>query len=184
VIHHIVAKGSAGEWIVRDDRDREVLLQLAGETVRRYRWKCLAYCFLSTHFHLLVATPAMNLGTGMQRLLSVYARAFNERHERQGNLFHTRFYSREIASESHLIAAVVYVLLNPVRAGVVDDPERWPWSSYAATVGMAKPPDFLSTRDVLELVAGDAAGAPTRLRLLVAEARALDAARTWVRHGV
>lgn len=183
-IHHVIAKGSAREFIVRDDDDREVLLEEIAAATQRGRWACLAYCLLSTHFHLVVATPAPNLGPGMQRLLSTYAREFNLRHTRAGNLFHTRFHSSVVKSEAHLLSSLIYVYLNAVRAGLADAPESWPWSSYASTVGLEQPPDFVSVSNVLELFGGSPEAARFRLRAAVAEAWALDANSSGVRRSV
>jgi putative transposase len=184
-IQHAIAKGSGGESIVRDDGDRNELLSRIGVAVQRHRWSCLAYCLMNSHFHLLVGTPVSNLGAGMQWLLSSYARYFNKRHTRDGNLFHSRFYSTRVKSEEHLTSALVYVLLNPVRAGLVDQPDRWRWSSYAATIGTDAAPPFLDRRAALELIDEHPASARRRLALAVREARELDHMRTaGVRRGV
>jgi len=183
-IHHVVAQGSGGEFVVRDDYDRQILLQRLGRAIVRYRWSCLAFCLLDTHFHALVHTPEPNLGRGMQWLLAPYARDFNERHERRGNLFHSRFYSRRVTSTEHLVGALVYVYLNPVRAGIVERAESWSWSSYAATIGNARPPDFLDTAAVLALVDSHREVATLRLQLAVREALDRNQSQPGVRHGV
>jgi REP element-mobilizing transposase RayT len=183
-IHHVVPVGSGGESIVRDDHDRETFLQRLERAVRRHRWLCFAYCLLDTHFHLVVQTPLPNLGLGMQWLLAAYAREFNERHERRGNLFHTRFYSDRIASDEHLTSTLVYVHLNPVRAGVVDDPELWRWSSYAATLGRLRAPPFLAVTEVLRHIDSHRTSAQLRLQLAVKDALERDRRRLGVRHGV
>ena len=183
-IHHVIAKGSGGESIVRDDADREALIQRVGETAKRHRWLCLAYCLLDTHVHLIVATPSSNLGRGMQWMLAAYAREFNKRHKRQGNLFHTRFYSKRIASEEHLIAALVYVHLNPVRAGVVERAAGWRWSSYEATIGAVAAPEFLAVDSVLELIDPRRESAQLRLQVAVHETRERDRMPAGVRHRV
>jgi putative transposase len=154
-IHHAVAKGNGGAAIVADDRDRELFVSRLRETVGRHEWSCLAYCLLDTHVHLIVSTPHPNLGSGMKWLLGPYAQRFNWRHEREGHLFRGRFYSRQIKTQNHLIAAITYVALNPVRAGLVAQPEQWRWSSYSATVGRIAQPDFLDVEAVLELVDHD-----------------------------
>jgi putative transposase len=179
-IHHVIAKGIAGEPIAADEVDREALVKRIGETVQRHRWSCLAYCILDTHFHLIVATPSPNLGVGMQWLLAPYSRSFNRRHERQGNLFHSRFYSARVTSEEHLTAAIVYVVLNPVRAGIVQQPELWNWSSYSATVGLAPAPAFLDTTATLELLGPDPRTARLRFQVAVLETRDRDRGRTGV----
>ena len=183
VVHHVIAKGSGGEVIVRDDVDRRLLVERMGKTVIRYRWSCLAYCLLDTHFHAVVGTPAANLGVGMQWLLAPYAREFNKRHERQGNVFHTRFYSKRIRSDDHLLAALMYVHLNPVRAGIVDEPERWPWSSYAPSIGRSDPPGFLDLQALLELIAAEPSVAQGRLQAATHETLWRDVSQ-GVRHGV
>ena len=174
-IQHVIAKGNAGAPIVADDRDREVLVARIGEAVGRHRWLCLAYCLLDTHFHLVVVTQEPNLGRGMRWLLSPYAQGFNLRHGREGHLFRGRFYSKRIETDNHLIAALVYVSLNPVRAGVVERPEQWRWSSYAATVGRDTLPSFVDASSVLDLLDPHPRAARLAFELAVREARERDA---------
>jgi hypothetical protein len=120
----------------------------------------------------------------MQWLLAPYAKDFNERHERLGNLFHSRFYSKRVRTPDQLVATLVYVYLNPVRAGIVERAEIWSWSSYSATIGRHAAPDFLDRRAVLELIDPHRDVAPMRLELAVREARERDLTGTGVRHGV
>jgi putative transposase len=160
--------------IVADDYDRNAFIGRLAKTVERSGWACLSYCLLNTHVHLVVGTPRPNLGAGMQWLLGPYAQNFNLRHDRDGHLFRARFYSRRIQSESHLVSTLTYVALNPVRAGVVERPEQWRWSSYAATIGRSRAPGFLDPRAVLELVDRDPVRARLRFELAVAEARSRD----------
>jgi putative transposase len=150
--HHVVAKGTGGQALVRDNVDRRAFVTRLARAVELHRWSCLAYCLLDTHFHLIVATPEPNLGLGMKWLKASYAQDFNFRHDRQGHLFGGRFYSQIIESDNHLIAAIVYVSVNPVRAGIVDQPEAWPWSSYPATIGVVSAPAFLAVDEALALV--------------------------------
>lgn len=105
---------------------------------------------METHVHLVVTTPEPNLGRGMHWLSGTYAQKFNARHGRSGHLFGDRFFSRVVVTNSHLVAAIAYVLANPVRAGLVERPEHWPWSSFAATVG-EHAPAYLDVAGVLEL---------------------------------
>jgi putative transposase len=149
--HHVVAKAVADQKLVRHEYDRLALWARLGRTVKKYGWSCLVYCLLDTHFHLLVQTPEPNLGAGMQWLCGRYAQQFNVRYTRPGALFGRRFYSEHVRTDRHLASAVVYVLLNPVRAGIARRPEDWQWSSYAATVGIEDPPSFLDVEGVLQV---------------------------------
>jgi putative transposase len=171
-VHHVVAKGNAGSRIVTDNVDRQRFMERLSKAVNRHGWCCLSYCLLDSHVHLIVRTPRPNLGSGMQSLLGPYAQNFNHRHEREGHLFRGRFYSRRIESDSHLFSALIYVALNPVRAGLTERPERWLWSSYSATIGRRRAPDFLDLNSVLELMDRDPVRAQLSFALAVEQARA------------
>ena len=83
---------------------------------------------MGTHYHLVVDTLRANLSRGMHRLNWLYALGFNERYELFGHVFADRFSVRAIESEEYLYDACAYVVLNPVRAGLCDRVEDWPWS--------------------------------------------------------
>ncbi len=104
---------------------------------------------MDNHYHLLVETPEGNLSTGMRQLNGVYTQAFNRRHQRVGHLLQGRYQAILIQKDSHLLEVCRYVVLNPVRAGMVEQPERWTWSSHQATAGQRKPPPCLTTAWVL-----------------------------------
>jgi hypothetical protein len=95
--------------------------------------------------------PWPNLSEGIRRLNSVYAQWWNRRHQRVGHVFQGRFKDQVVDRESYLLALSRYVVLNPVRAGLVERPADWPWSSYCATAGLAPTPAFLTTLSTLRL---------------------------------
>ena len=115
---------------------------------------------MDNHLHLLVETPEANLGSGMQRLHSLYAQIHNERHGRCGHLFQDRFGSVRVLSDEQLWAVVAYVVKNPVKAGLCERPEQWRWSSHAATIGHA-PCGPLDTGRLMSFL-GAAGGNPYR----------------------
>jgi REP element-mobilizing transposase RayT len=95
-------------------------------------WTVLAWCFMHTHYHLVVLTAAEPaISDGMHRVNGTYAREFNLRHHRRGHLFGQRYSPTPIEDERHLAAACGYVLLNPVTAGLVKSVEDWAWSGDA-----------------------------------------------------
>jgi REP element-mobilizing transposase RayT len=124
-------------------------MRLFVATLSRHRWRCLAVCLLSTHWHAIVETPDNSLAQGMHRLVGGYSRRFNERHARAGYLVRGRYWSRRKSSSADLLAAFRYVARNPVAAGLADRPEDWPWSSYGAVVGVSDTFGFVDARDVL-----------------------------------
>ena len=83
---------------------------------------------MTTHYHLVVELRDVRLSRAMQYLNGVYARRFNARHGLRDHRFGERFSSTPIESDDHLHHAIAYVLENPVRAGLVDSWEDWPWS--------------------------------------------------------
>jgi len=98
------------------------------ECVHGYEWEVYAWCLMTTHYHLVIAARQERLSVGMQRLNGVHAQRANRRRERKGHLFGARFGTRVIDGEKHANEVCRYVLLNPVRAGLVERPEDWIWS--------------------------------------------------------
>lgn len=150
-IVHVTTRGVRREPIFADDADRRMFMAFLAQSVRRCRWSCLAYCLMSNHFHLLVGLSAPNLARGMHRLNGLYARRFNERHEHTGHLFEARYSSSVIESETYLLEALRYIVLNPVRVGLCADPADWEWSSFRATAGIEHCPRFLAAGRVRRL---------------------------------
>ena len=135
-------------------------------TAERYRWLALAYCLMSNHYHLLVETPRGNLAKGMCQLNGVYAQSFNRRHGRDGHLFQGRYGARLVQADEHLLAAVRYIVRNPLRADICTRLEEWPWSSHRATIG-EKPPGFLATDRLLSFLGESRPSARTSYLALV-----------------
>lgn len=128
-VHHVWARGVERRVIFVDDHDRVVYLRLLRAVIRRTGWECRAYCLMGNHVHLVIRTPEPNLSAGMHWLHTHYAGYFNERHDRIGHLFQSRFGSSRLWSESAVRDKMRYVEENPVRAGLCRFPEDWPWSS-------------------------------------------------------
>ncbi len=167
-VYHITSRGNAKQDVYLDRTDRIEFLQLLGDTTRRFHWICHAYCLMNNHYHLLIETPLGNLSRGMRHLNGVYTQDFNNRHERVGHLFQGRFKSILVERETHLLELTRYIVLNPVIAGFVRAPELWPWSSYRATAGFEKKPEFLETRWLLSQFDDDLQQAMDDYRAFVA----------------
>ena len=140
---HITSRGNERRAIFRDDDDRRLFLNVLAGAIRRFRWRLHAYVLMGNHYHLLVETPEPNLSRGMHRVNAVYTQRFNQRHERVGHLLQGRFKAILVEKERHLLELVRYVVLNPVRAGLVGNPGEWRWSNYRSTAGLVSPPRWL-----------------------------------------
>jgi putative transposase len=149
-MYHVTCRGNRRCTVFTDSVDRHRFLSLLEDVVQRYRWRCISYCLMTNHVHLVVETPEPSLGYGMHRLNGIYAQRFNQRWDLRGHLFQDRFHSVVVESEYHMLELTRYVVLNPVRAGLCDSPHEWPWSSYCATTGLASAPAFLALDQLLE----------------------------------
>lgn len=126
--YHVYARGVAGAVVFVDDADRSTFVSIFRTCERRHEWTCEALALLSTHYHAVLRSTRVNLSLGMQRLHSCYARYFNARHRRFGHVFAERFSARVIEDEQYLYDACVYVVENPVAAGLCERAEEWSWS--------------------------------------------------------
>ncbi len=144
-VYHLTARGNARQDIYLDDEDRQRFLMLLSREVEQQGWRCYAYCLMGNHYHLLIETPEGNLVQGMRRLNGVYTQSFNRRHGRVGHVFQGRYQGIVVDRDSHLLELCRYIVLNPVRAEIVEQAAAWPWSSYLATVGKVAHPQWLDT---------------------------------------
>lgn len=148
-LYHVTSRGDRREVIFADDEDRLIFLDTLAEVVQRFHWLCHAYCLMGNHYHLVIETPEGNLSKGMRQLNGVFTQATNRRHQRSGHLFQGRFKAILVDGDSYLLELARYVVLNPVRAQIVRQPEDWPWSSYRATLGQVASPRWLATDSLL-----------------------------------
>ena len=150
-LYHVTARGNGRQPIFSDDRDNDTFLFVLGAVVARYRLLCHAYCLMGNHYHLLLETPEANLSSAMRQLNGVYSQRFNRRHERPGHVLEGRFHAQIVDRDAYLHEVCRYIVLNPVRAGLVTHPTHWRWSSYRATAGEAPVPSFLTVDWVLSV---------------------------------
>lgn len=163
-LYHVTARGDRREAIYFGDDDREAWLSLLGDVCRRFNWRCHAWCQMTNHYHLVIETPEANLSHGMRQLNGVYTQHINRTYARVGHLFQGRYKAILVDKEPYLLELARYVVLNPVRAGMVNDAGEWPWSSYGAMVGTAPAPDWLETDSLLGQFAAKRASAVRRYR--------------------
>ena len=148
-VYHVTSRGDRRENIYFCDADRWAWLELLGKVCERFNWMCHAWCQMSNHYHIVVETVEGNLSQGMRQLNGVYTQHINSAYQRVGHVFQGRYKSILVEKESYLLELARYVVLNPVRAGMVDDPQQWPWSSYAAMTGEKQAPPWLQTDWIL-----------------------------------
>ena len=138
--YHVMSRGNARQRVFLDDTDCHAYLDLLGEVCVRFDWHCHAHCLMPNHVHLLIETRTANLSRGMRHLNGVFTQRFNERHGRVGHLFQGRYKAPLVDHDAYLLGLVRYILLNPVRAGLVGAAADWRWSSHAWASGQASAP--------------------------------------------
>jgi len=168
-VYHVTSRGNARQAIFLSDADRRKFLDVLADTVEKYNWLCHAFCLLDSHYHLVVETTDPNLSLGMRQLNGVYTQAFNRAHQKVGHLFQGRYKAILVEKGSYLLELCRYVVLNPVRAGMVSEPDEWKWSSYTSTAYAGKVPDYLTIDWVLGQFAEKKTAARQRYRKFVAD---------------
>ena len=135
--YHVIQRGNNRQRIFTCDNERELMRDLLAENAARFDVAIHAYVLMDNHFHLLL-TPnsADSLPKMMQAVGRTYVRHFNDKHQRSGTLWEGRYKSALVQTERYLMACMVYMDLNPVRAGMVSRPQDYFWSSHAHYAGM------------------------------------------------
>jgi REP element-mobilizing transposase RayT len=160
-LYHVTSRGNARAKIFLDDHDYRKFLDVLGSAVKRFNWICHAYCLMPNHYHMLIETPDGNLSRGMRHLNGIYTQKFNWKHSRCGHLLQGRYKAILVDKDEYLLELSRYLMLNPVRAGITRFPWEYTWSSYRATVGKERAPEFLTT-DWLLARCGDKRGLARR----------------------
>jgi putative transposase len=130
--HHVTQRGNGRQATYLSDEDRLVYLDLLRGHGRQYGLRIWAYCLMNNHIHLLaVPVGEDSLAHTLGRTHSDYARYWNARRRSCGHVWQARFYSCPL-EDDQIWTVARYVEMNPVRAGLVKEAERWPWSSAQA----------------------------------------------------
>lgn len=128
---HVIQRGNNRQAIFGADADYRYFLDVLSEAADRHRCGIHAYVLMTNHVHLLM-TPEDGFGVGkvMQSVGRKYVQYFNRCHGRTGTLWEGRYRATLVDSERYLFSCMHYIELNPVRAGMVEQPAAYPWSSY------------------------------------------------------
>jgi len=137
-LYNVTVRGDRREDINEDDFDRRRFLELFADVCDRYKWVCRAYCLMSNHYHMMIETHESNLSKGMHQLNGVYSQLYNYRLKLSAHVFQNRYCAILVDKEEHLKELARYVVLNPVRARMVERLEQWRWSSYRAMTAKSK----------------------------------------------
>jgi len=147
--YHITSRGNERKNIFKDKKDRDKFLSYLESAYLRYNAVIHAFCLMNNHYHLFLETPKGNLSQIMRHINGAYTNYFNIRHKRRGHLFQGRYKSIIVEADSYAGELSRYIHLNPVRAGIVDIPEKFNWSSYRYYIGKKKKAEWLTVDFIL-----------------------------------
>jgi putative transposase len=147
-LYHVTLRGNAGQTIFFDDRDRARFYLLLQEGTERFRHRIHAFCLMSNHVHLAIQVADLPLSRIIQNLSFRYTKWVNWRQSRSGHLFQGRYKAVLVDADPYLLELARYIHLNPVRAGLVKEPEEHPWSGHRCYLGLEVIP-WLTTDWVL-----------------------------------
>lgn len=147
-LYHLAPRASDDRYLFEHDGDRWSFLVGLARTLEQHEIALVAYTLMGTHYHLAVESPGTGIAPALQSLHTWYARLANRARERAAHLFRAHYFAREITSDDDLLTVCHYLAHNPVEAGLVREPFAWPWSSAAATAGLAQPQLALSLEPI------------------------------------
>ena len=167
-LYHVISRGNQRQDIFLDHKDLKTFLSYLVEYKIRYPFHLYAYSLMKNHLHLLLEVEEAPLSKIMQSLLFRYTRYFNKRYGKVGHLFQGRYKAILCDKDAYLLELVRYIHLNPVRAKVVTDPERYPWTGHLSYLGRVRD-GFIEEDFVLAQFGGKKSLARRRYRQFVLE---------------
>jgi len=154
-VSHITQRAAGGEPLFLEDNDYLLMLGLLKDTAEKFDLSFYALSLMQNHVHLLLKPSKDNLSEAMHSIFFRYARRFNQRYERRGHKFGGPYRQAVCLDNSYLLAASVYIHLNPVRAGLVKLAKDYRWSSYGLFCNLNAPASFVDPGLVLDLLDQD-----------------------------
>jgi putative transposase len=148
-LYHVTSRGNEKKDIFREDRDKQKFLEILNDYHDCFGILIHSYVLLDNHYHLILETPAGNLIKIMHGLNSRYTGYFNRKYQRVGHLFQGRYRAILVDKDAYLLALSRYVHLNPIRAGITDNLEKYAWSSYLGFIQSRKKVSWMEYDEVL-----------------------------------
>ena len=156
--YHVTLRGNHQQDIFLADGDRLLLNIIVARAIDTFGARLHAYCWMTNHLHFLVQVGNEPLAHPMRQIAAEFARAMQLKLETTGHFFERRYHATLVDSDAYLLELLRYIHLNPVRAGLVDDPGRFRWSSHHHYSGRRVEP-WLTTDFVLSMFSSDHARA-------------------------
>jgi putative transposase len=154
-INHITQRAPGKESLFIEDGDYLYMLHLMKKVVKMYSLRFFSFVLMPNHVHLLFQLNKNNLSVSLKHLFNRYALYFNEKYGRKGHVFCGRFRQALCFDESYLLASSVYIHINPVVAGIVNNIMQYQWSSVVPYIHNFKKKTFIDYQFILQLLDRD-----------------------------
>ena len=176
MVSHITQRAAGKEPLFLENGDYLFMLWLLKEIANNYTLRIYAFCLMQNHIHILLSPEEENLYDAMRDLFSRYAMKFNRKYERKGHLFGGPYRQAVCLDDSYLLAASLYIHMNPVRAGLVLDPQGYRWSSCRLYYESNAPKSFVDPDFILRLLSENKNEKKVKYRLLLKQSSDLKTA--------
>ena len=135
--YHIYNRGARRISIFHEKENYLYLLRLLKKYLQQLDLSLIAYCLMPNHYHFLIHQNGdLPAGKLPQRLFNSYSKAYNKRYDHSGTLFAGPYRARHVHNDSYLRHLCRYIHANPVKDGLVQTIEQWPYSNYHEWVGL------------------------------------------------
>jgi len=127
---HVFSRALEKHLIFETEEDFRFFKSLLGRTKAKYDYRIYHYCLMNTHFHLAVSLASVKaFSRALHEIKQGYARWVHKKQKSEGPIWWGRFRSQLIENEAYLSTCGLYIETNPIKAGMVQNPEEWPHSS-------------------------------------------------------
>lgn len=154
-VYHVMVRGNEKKNIFLDDKDRLRFINIIREKKKSDEFDIYAFCLMDNHAHMLIKEEIDDISRIMRRINTSYANYFNIKYDRVGHVFQGRYISEAIEDDRYLLAAVRYIHNNPVKAGIVKEPQEFTWSSYNSYLGKESFESIISIDEILGMFSKD-----------------------------
>ncbi len=135
-IYHVLNRGNKKQTIFHKEKDYIVFLELMKTAKEKFPIKIFAYCLMPNHYHFaLMPLQVDHLSKWIHWLTTVHAGKYHFHYQTSGHIWQSRFKNILVQDDYHFSTVLKYIERNPVRAGYVNSPDNWPWSSYKESLG-------------------------------------------------
>lgn len=150
-IYHVTQRAPGKEVIFVENCDYLKFISMLKETAQKFKIEIFCFALLPNHLHLLLRIKDANLSEAMRYLFKKYAQWFNIKYERKGHVFCGAYRAAFCYDDQYLIAASVYIHLNPLKARLTNDIFKYKWTSLSCYVRKLRNNPFVRNDQILEM---------------------------------